>query len=321
MDTDTFEVGSNWVKNPHRDLGDIEREFDLTADQYEACSTEWDYRGAIDGPAFISRHLPREARILDAGCGTGLIGAGLAARGYRNLTGIDISASMLKRAREREGVYSGGLVKADLCSMPFPEASFDALVCIAVLTYAPSIERVFTEFERVTRPGGILVFSHRIDLETDCGFAEALSARAAGRGLVADRRDRANALLPAETRLFRRHHCSLPCLPRGSTARRGGLASVGTFGANELRGERGVSHAHLTPALPALSRGQAGSLTGMVRGSSTAPIRSSGRCQTRRRQDGRPRSPLGARPFQCDAMPCSHCQDCRNASLQLPGAT
>jgi len=177
MDTDTFEVGSNWVKNPHRDLGDIEREFDLTADQYEACSTAWDYRGSIDGPAFISRHLPREAKILDVGCGTGLIGAGLAARGYRNLTGIDISASMLKRARDRKGVYSGGLVKADLCSMPFPEASFDALVCIAVLTYAPSIERVFTEFERVTRPGGILVFSHRIDLETDCGFAEALSAR------------------------------------------------------------------------------------------------------------------------------------------------
>ena len=84
---------------------------------------------------------------------------------------------MLKRARDRTGVYSGGLVKADLCSMPFPEASFDALVCIAVLTYAPSIERVFTEFERVTRPGGILVFSHRLDLETDCGFNEALSAR------------------------------------------------------------------------------------------------------------------------------------------------
>ena len=51
------------------------------------------------------------------------------------------------------------------------------LVCIAVLTYAPSIERVFTEFERVTRPGGILAFSHRIDLEADCGFAEALGAR------------------------------------------------------------------------------------------------------------------------------------------------
>ena len=321
MDTETFEVGSNWVKNPHRDLRDIEREFDLAADQYEACSAEWDYRGATDGPAFVAQHLPRDGRILDAGCGTGLIGAALAARGYRDLTGIDISAGMLNRARARAGVYSGGLVKADLCSMPFPEASFDAVVCIAVLTYAPSIERIFTEFERVTRLGGILAFSHRIDLETDCGFAEALIARLLAEDWSLVAVTEPMLLLPSETRLRRRRHRSLPRLPRGSAPRSGGLASVGTFGANELRGERGVSHAHLTPALPALSRGQAGSLTGMVRGSSTAPIRSSGRCQTRRRQDGRPRSPLGARPFQCDAMPCSHCQDCRNASLQLPGAT
>lgn len=176
MDSATFEIGANWVTSPHRVLRDIEQEFDLTADQYEARSAEWDYRGATDGPAFVARHVPCGAKILDAGCGTGLIGAALAGMGYHDLTGVDISAGMLARAEARR-VYAGGLVRADLCAMPLDDDSFDAVVCIAVLTYAPSIERVFTEFERVLRPGGCLVFSHRVDLEGDCGFDEALARR------------------------------------------------------------------------------------------------------------------------------------------------
>ena len=176
MDSATFEIGANWVTSPHRMLRDIEQEFDLTADQYEARSAEWDYRGASDGPALVARHVPRRARVLDAGCGTGLIGAALAEAGFRDLTGVDISTGMLARAKAR-GVYLGGLVRADLCAMPFEDHGFDALVCIAVLTYAPSIERVFTEFERVLRPGGLFVFSHRVDLEGDCGFDEALTRR------------------------------------------------------------------------------------------------------------------------------------------------
>jgi ubiquinone/menaquinone biosynthesis C-methylase UbiE len=173
--SETFEIGSNWVRNPHRVLAEIEREFDLTAEGYEARSAEWDYRGATDGPAFAARHLPAGARILDAGCGTGLIGAGLHALGWEDLAGADISAGMLARARAR-GIYRT-LAKCDLCAMPFEDASFDAVVCIAVLTYAPSLERTFSEFERVLRPGGLLVFSHRVDLEADCGFDEALARR------------------------------------------------------------------------------------------------------------------------------------------------
>lgn len=175
MTTTDFEIGSNWVKNPHRVLAEIEQEFDLTAERYEARSAEWDYRGATDGPAFAARHLPRPARILDAGCGTGLIGAGLRGRGWDDLVGVDISAGMLAEARTR-GIYRS-MTKCDLCAMPFGDGDFDAVVCIAVLTYAPSIERVFREFERVLRPGGLIVFSHRVDLEKDCGFDQALASR------------------------------------------------------------------------------------------------------------------------------------------------
>ena len=169
-------IGENWVKNPNRVLAGIEAEFDETAQDYEESSAIWDYRGAVDGGAFTAAVVPTAARVLDAGCGTGLVGHQLAARGFSDLTGCDISSAMLARAQEKR-IYSGGCHKADIGRMPFADASFDALACIAVLTYAESIERMFGEFDRVVRPGGTIVFSHRVDLEEDCGFPEALAGR------------------------------------------------------------------------------------------------------------------------------------------------
>ena len=169
-------IGENWVKNPNRVLADIELEFDETAAEYEERSAEWDHRGARDGGAFFAALVAGSAKVLDAGCGTGLVGRELASHGFTDLTGCDISAEMLDRARAK-GVYRSGLVKSDIGRMPFADGAFDALVCIAVLTYAASMERIFAEFERVVRPGGTIAFSHRVDLEADCGFPEALTPR------------------------------------------------------------------------------------------------------------------------------------------------
>ena len=175
----TTRIGENWVKNPNRALPAIELEFDETADEYEERSAEWDYRGAVDGAEFFAGLVARTAKVIDAGCGTGLVGRELARRGFIHLAACDISAGMLAHAHAK-GVYPLGLFKSDIGAMPFGHASFDALLCVAVLTYAASIERVFAEFERVVRPGGLIVFSHRVDLERDCGFDAALALRLDG---------------------------------------------------------------------------------------------------------------------------------------------
>jgi SAM-dependent methyltransferase len=49
----------------------------------------------------LSRYAAVQARILDAGCGTGLAGQILAARGYRNVEGLDLSAGMLREAGKK----------------------------------------------------------------------------------------------------------------------------------------------------------------------------------------------------------------------------
>jgi len=76
--------------------------------------------------------------VLDLPCGTGIIGAYLAARGFR-VVGADISPAMLEVARERE--HALGLLRADLEAPPWRPGSFDAVVCARFLMHVPAASR------------------------------------------------------------------------------------------------------------------------------------------------------------------------------------
>ena len=106
------------------------------------------------------------ARVLDAGCGTGLLGAFLrsAGRTPEQLFGVDVSEGMLRRARAR-GVT---VVQADMAQLPFPDDRFDAVLSFTVLRIIPSDEgRVLREMARVIRPGGRLVLSLLAERDDD----------------------------------------------------------------------------------------------------------------------------------------------------------
>jgi SAM-dependent methyltransferase len=91
--------------------------------------------------------------LLDVGCGTGGFTAALAERGW-DVTGVDISEDMLRRARER-GVRT---VQADATSLPFEDASFDAAVSVLTNTDLDDLSAVVAEIVRVLRPGTPLVY-------------------------------------------------------------------------------------------------------------------------------------------------------------------
>jgi ubiquinone/menaquinone biosynthesis C-methylase UbiE len=90
--------------------------------------------------------------ILEAGCGTGLVLEGLA-RIARKAVGLDISAGMLDKARDR-GL---DVVKGSVTDLPFAADSFDAVVSFKVLAHVPDLRRAISECARVTRPGGTMV--------------------------------------------------------------------------------------------------------------------------------------------------------------------
>jgi ubiquinone/menaquinone biosynthesis C-methylase UbiE len=109
---------------------------------------------------WLSRYVPFAGdglRILDAGCGPGHYSAALHERGFC-VTGIDGSAEMLAIARASSpGVE---FTVADLTQyLPLPNGSFDYIVCIEVLRYLPSVNRVLSELARILRPGGVCLIT------------------------------------------------------------------------------------------------------------------------------------------------------------------
>ena len=91
-------------------------------------------------------------RVLEVGCGTGLVLERIA-QFADGAVGADLSGGMLAHARRR-GL---DVVQADACSLPFRDAAFDAVASFKVLAHVPDIERALSEIARVTRPGGRMV--------------------------------------------------------------------------------------------------------------------------------------------------------------------
>jgi ubiquinone/menaquinone biosynthesis C-methylase UbiE len=110
-------------------------------------------------PLFRRYHLPEQARILDAGCGTGEIASRLAAL-FPNarVLGVDIIDAHLDLARTRYAALAPRLTfeHQSVFELNEPDHSFDLTVCRHVLHAIPHADAVVRELARVTRPGGYL---------------------------------------------------------------------------------------------------------------------------------------------------------------------
>ncbi|KIW29283.1 uncharacterized protein PV07_05108 [Cladophialophora immunda] len=163
----------------------LEYDKDLEAEEYAAPRLAAQaLADAFDGDRRGEAARLRGLQILDAGCGTGLVGVELARFGAQTVTGLDISPGMLAVARGT-GVY-GALEQADL-SAPRPIAKpddfFDAVLCVGTLTRGHVGPQVVEEFVRVVKPGGCIVATVLDDIWESAGFSaevERLRAAAAG---------------------------------------------------------------------------------------------------------------------------------------------
>ncbi len=115
--------------------------------------------------------------MLDAGCGTGLCGP-LIAPYARRLVGVDLSARMLARARDRD-VYDE-LVKHELTAyMGGLSGAFDVIVSADTLVYFGPLEEVVAAASNALRPGGRLIFTveELIAPGPDAGYSISMSGR------------------------------------------------------------------------------------------------------------------------------------------------
>lgn len=117
-------------------------------------------RTAERNAAFFLPHIKPGMALLDGGCGPGSITLGLAqAVAPGHVTGVDVSASALERARalaDERGVTNVTFEQHHLRSLPYPDGTFDAVFVHAVLQHVAEPGRVVAELFRVLKPGGVI---------------------------------------------------------------------------------------------------------------------------------------------------------------------
>ena len=117
----------------------------------------------------------RRGRVLEVGVGTGLSLPDY--QEHLEIVGIDLSPEMLEKARERVATggldHVTGLHEMDAGDLKFPDASFDTVAAMFVMTVVPEPEAVMRELARVTKPGGeVMLVNHFSQREGMRGWVE-----------------------------------------------------------------------------------------------------------------------------------------------------
>ena len=133
--------------------------YDRWAEVYDIELTENAYQQPRRCAEALTRSIsdPRNARVLDAGCGTGLSGLALVEAGFLHIDGCDFSKAMLEKAFET-GIYSK-LFVTDLNCPPLdtPTATYDAVTAVGIFSFGHVGPDALDEFVRVVKPGGLIV--------------------------------------------------------------------------------------------------------------------------------------------------------------------
>jgi SAM-dependent methyltransferase len=119
--------------------------FDRIADRYDSTRgyPDWVMEDIL---AALGKVLSKDALVLDMGVGTGRFAQPLQVRGYR-VIGIDISARMLRKAKEKG---TEDLIRADACSLPFRDGVFEFALSIHVMHLISTWRCALSEIGRVT---------------------------------------------------------------------------------------------------------------------------------------------------------------------------
>ncbi len=139
----------------------VNKYFDAHAPDYDSA-----YLAPRDLRSFIFNERKRivldmfdltSGRVLDIGCGPAVYTDKLSASGYE-IYGVDPSEKMVEIARDKN-FKNAKFTVGDIEGLAFADNFFDGVLCVGVLEYLKGIDKGIKEAARVTRPGGIAVFT------------------------------------------------------------------------------------------------------------------------------------------------------------------
>ena len=126
--------------------------------KYNKDMIDWNYvapKNSVD--LFCKYAVSKKIKILDAGCGTGLVAIELIKKNFSNIIGVDFSTSMLELVPKNLYKF---LDIVDLNkSLDFKNKSFDAVICVGTFTYGHVRADALNEFTRIVKKKGLICFT------------------------------------------------------------------------------------------------------------------------------------------------------------------
>ena len=126
--------------------------------QFNKDMIEWNYQAPQNTVKLFDQHTPnKNISILDAGCGSGLVGSELQKYGYTKITGADFSQEMLNLIPDN--IYKN-LELIDLNEkLKYEDDFYDAITCVGTFTYGHVKAHALNEMLRITKKNGLICFT------------------------------------------------------------------------------------------------------------------------------------------------------------------
>ena len=137
--------------------------------KYNKDMIEWNYTAPKEAVEVVKKYASnKNFKILDAGCGTGLVGVELKKFGYSHIDGVDFSQDMLDLVPQ--DIYRN-LQKVDLnVDLKFRDNTYDVIICVGTFTYGHVKAHALDEFIRITKDKGLICFTINEGIYKEYGF-------------------------------------------------------------------------------------------------------------------------------------------------------
>ena len=137
--------------------------------KYNKDMVDWNYTAPQETVSVLKKYaFDKNFKILDAGCGTGLVGIELKKHGYTNIEGVDFSQNMLDLVPNE--LYKK-IEKVDLNKLlKFKDNTYDVVMCVGTFTYGHVKTQALDELIRIIKNNGLICFTINEGIYEEYGF-------------------------------------------------------------------------------------------------------------------------------------------------------
>ena len=166
-------MGKKWLDIVYNEKSStkLKQHYKFWAHDYDRDLVDWGYAYPYQLKKIMSKDIKvkKDSKILDAGCGTGLVAQVLSDMNFKNIVGLDYSIDMLKIAKNKK-IYKRLIQESLNKKTSLRSNQFDIVLCTGVLTSGHVGAKAINELIRVTKNKGYLILSIAESIYEKLGF-------------------------------------------------------------------------------------------------------------------------------------------------------